>query len=106
AWRVMTGVLTVGDLVAFQTLAESFTGPIGQFIALSSTTNAVRADLQRVEDALKNPIDPLVAAEHQRTTTEPITLMRGEVELVNISFGYSPLEPPLLDGINLKLAPG
>jgi NHLM bacteriocin system ABC transporter peptidase/ATP-binding protein len=106
AWRVMSGVLTIGDLVAFQSLAQSFAAPIGGFVSLGATATAMRVALQRVDDALKNPIDPLVAATVDGDATELHRPMRGEVELVDVTFGYSRLEPPLLDGINLRLSPG
>ena len=104
AWRVMSGAITIGDLVAFQTLAASFAAPIAAFVALSTTTAAIRADLQRIGDALKNPVDPLVAAEQESNPN--LSLLRGGVELVDVAFGYSALEPPLMEGINLKLNPG
>lgn len=106
AWRVMSGVLTIGDLVAFQTLAQSFSAPISSFVALGATTTSVRVALQRVDDALKNRIDPLVALEEQRTGDHQHAPMRGEVELADVVFGYSRLEPALLNGIDLHLQPG
>jgi NHLM bacteriocin system ABC transporter peptidase/ATP-binding protein len=104
AWRVMSGALTIGDLVAFQTLAQSFSAPIGSFVALGNKMASIRVGLQRVEDAVKNPTDPLVATTDDGS--EPHAQMRGEVELVNITFGYSRVEPALLEDINLKLEPG
>ena len=106
AWRVMTGALTIGDLVAFQTLAESFAAPIANFINLGATTTALKVSLQRADDALKNKIDPLVAAEQENAAAETRPPLRGEVELVNVSFGYSKLEPALLENVSLKLTPG
>jgi NHLM bacteriocin system ABC transporter peptidase/ATP-binding protein len=104
AWRVIGGAITIGDLVAFQTLAGSFAAPIAAFVALGSTTTAIRADLQRIGDALKNPVDRLVAAEDEPTRS--VATLQGEVELVDIAFGYSALDPPLIEGVNLKLKPG
>jgi NHLM bacteriocin system ABC transporter peptidase/ATP-binding protein len=106
AWRVMSGVLTIGDLVAFQTLAASFSEPIGSFVALGNTTTAVKVALQRVDDALKNRVDPLVTLASDAAAVEAHVPLRGEVELINIGFGYSLLEPALLEGVNLKLVPG
>src|SRR5262249_9543684 len=32
--------------------------------------------------------------------------LSGRIELSKIQFGYSPLDPPLIDGLSLKLEPG
>jgi len=105
AWRVMSGALSIGDLVAFQSLAASFTGPIASLVALGPTMTSAKVALQRVDDALKNETDPLVDPPDQ--TAGPAALpLRGEVELSDVSFGYSPLEPALLNSIRIKLEPG
>jgi len=106
AWRVITGILTIGDLVAFQLLAQSFTAPIGRFVGLGGMISSIRADLQRIEDALRNEVDPAVGVSQKEAPAEPLAAMRGEVEVVDLSFGYSRLEPPLLEGANIRLAPG
>ncbi|MBM3531095.1 MAG: NHLP family bacteriocin export ABC transporter peptidase/permease/ATPase subunit [Alphaproteobacteria bacterium] len=106
AWRVMTGSLTIGDLVAFQSLAGSFSGPIAGFVGLGTTVTNMKVTLQRVDDALKNPVDPLVGLENEGTSPEAYAPLRGDIELSDVSFGYSRLEPPLMEGVNLKLKPG
>jgi NHLM bacteriocin system ABC transporter peptidase/ATP-binding protein len=105
-WRVMTGAMTVGDFVAFQTLAQSFAAPIASFVALGNITTLVRVSLERIADAFNNPVDPHVTAEIDDADVEAKTPMRGEVELRNISFGYSRADEALMQGINIKLTPG
>jgi NHLM bacteriocin system ABC transporter peptidase/ATP-binding protein len=104
--RVMEGALTLGGLVAFQTLAESFAQPIRRFVSLNGLFQSVRADLGRLEDALKNRADPASAAPARLADDEPTPGLQGEVRLQGISFGYSPLDPPLIEGFDLTLAPG
>ncbi len=102
--RVIHGALTIGSLVALQSLAISFAAPINALVQLASGFQEVKADLARLEDVLNYPVEiettmPLAA--------EPIPpKLSGRVELREVQFGYSRLDPPLIKGLSLTLAPG
>lgn len=105
--RVMEGSLTLGGLVAFQVLMVSFTAPISQLVTLGGTLQNAQGDMERLDDVLRYPID------RGMSSIEPADLDEGEpvkldgrLELENVSFGYSRLEPPLLEDFNLVLDPG
>lgn len=102
--RVMHGALTLGGLVAFQSLASSFLQPIDRFVALSAVFQLARADLDRLDDALRNQTDANLDAGD--ADDEAPGQLAGAVELSDVSFGYSPLEPPLIEGFDLSLTPG
>jgi NHLM bacteriocin system ABC transporter peptidase/ATP-binding protein len=110
--RVMEGDLTVGTLVAFQTLMVSFTAPFNQLVNLGSTLQEVHADIERLDDVLHAQRDPQVedalpAATHgSNGAAEAPGKLVGDLELRGVVFGYSRLDPPLLDGFSLKLSPG
>jgi NHLM bacteriocin system ABC transporter peptidase/ATP-binding protein len=106
AWQVMSGALTIGDLVAFQTLAASFITPIAAIAGMGPVVTGVKVSLQRVDDALKNVPDRLADAAHMQVPSVPSPPLRGQVELADVTFGYSRLEPPLLKSLNVKLTPG
>jgi ABC-type bacteriocin/lantibiotic exporter with double-glycine peptidase domain len=53
ALRVMAGDLTIGMLVAFQSLITSFMTPFGQMVTLGTTLQETRGDLNRVDDVLR-----------------------------------------------------
>ena len=107
--RVMSGDMTVGMLVAFQSLMASFSAPVNNLMSLSGRLQEARADLDRLEDVLHYPIDPRFA-----TGSEPASAaspfayekLQGFLELQHVSFGYSRLEPPLLNDFCLSLSPG
>lgn len=103
-WHVMHGALTLGGLVAFQSLAISFLQPIERFVALSAVFQLAGADLRRLDDALRNQTDPYLDASHP--DVDAPGQLTGAVELAGVSFGYSPLDAPLIDGFELSLAPG
>ena len=105
--RVMNGDMSIGMLVAFQSLMASFLAPINELLNLGGTFQDLRGDLERVDDVLDNEtIKPPSATELISDEGEQITRLRGYVELRDITFGYSPLDKPLLENFNLSIAPG
>ena len=109
ALRVMEGNLTIGMLVAFQSLITSFMSPFGQMVSLGTTLQETRGDLNRVDDVLRYDPDPQVPAkigsEGEAHPGMPAELS-GYLELRNLTFGYSRLEAPLIEGFSLTLEPG
>ncbi len=152
AVQVMDGNITLGTLVAFQTLMGSFLAPISQVVALGGQIQQISGNLGRLDDILHSKVDPeleqsqeaeleltanqlatrpqesstdqlatrpqesstdQLATRPQESSIEPMRSftkyrkpLRGELELRNVVFGYSPLDPPLVDGLNLHLYPG
>ena len=55
--RVLDGALTIGSLVALQSLAFSFAEPIKGLVQHAGAFQAVKADLARIEDVFNYPVD-------------------------------------------------
>lgn len=109
ALRVMDGDLTIGMLVAFQSLITSFMTPFGQMVALGTTLQETRGDLNRVDDVLRYEPDPQVPAKigaPEEISPDLPSELSGYLELKNLTFGYSRLEAPLIEGFSLTLQPG
>jgi ATP-binding cassette subfamily C protein len=105
--RVIDGNLTIGMLVAIQSLMMSFRAPLNMLMGLGGTLQEIDGDLNRVNDVLHYPVEPDVADrelvdDHQ----EPVVRLKGYVEVRNVTFGYSSLEPPLLDDFSVSIRPG
>ena len=103
--RVMSGEMTVGMLVAFQSLMTSFSGPINNLMGLAGRLQEARADLDRLDDVLRYPLDARFAPDAPPAPMAGEKL-QGALELRHVSFGYSRLEQPLLDDFCLTLSPG
>jgi NHLM bacteriocin system ABC transporter peptidase/ATP-binding protein len=104
--RVMHGVMSIGDLVAFQTLAASFSEPIGRLVGLGAKLPEVKADLIRVSDAMAYPIDPRTEGWDDTASRTMPARLTGAIELRDVTFGYNPNEPPLISGFSLTVRPG
>jgi ATP-binding cassette, subfamily C, bacterial len=120
AWQVIGGHLSLGTLVAFQVLVAGFMGPLGQLVGFGQTLRQAAANLVTLDDVLDHPVDPdlelAVSSSGDgrsgdgrsgagSTSHRPIALS-GALELRDITFGYSPLEPPLIEGLSLRVEPG
>jgi NHLM bacteriocin system ABC transporter peptidase/ATP-binding protein len=108
-YRVMDGHLSMGMLIAFQALMLAFLTPINRLIDLGSIAQEVRGDMTRLDDVLDCPHDPRIGAAEAASPAgarADAARLTGAIELRDVSFGYSPLEPPLIEGFSLSLRPG
>ena len=107
--RVIDGHLTIGMLVAFMSLAASFTGPVQSLVGLGKKMLEVQGDMNRLDDVMQYPEDPWLAQARLSRDKEGGSLapkLEGRVELSNISFGYNRADFPLVENFNLVLNPG
>lgn len=104
--RVMDGRLSMGQLVAFQSLMASFMAPINQLVELGGTLQQVQGDLSRLDDVLQYPTDPQTDSPAVSGQAVGKLRLAGRLELRNVTFGYSRLEPPLIENFSLTLEPG
>ncbi len=106
-WQVMEGQLTLGALVAFQILLAQFQQPVEDLVNLGGSLQEVHAELLRLDDVLLAgdgvaPAEPLAPEAAQRLASSP-----GEpLVLRNVTFGYSPVDPPLIEEFHCTIAPG
>ncbi|WP_171576910.1 NHLP family bacteriocin export ABC transporter peptidase/permease/ATPase subunit [Leptolyngbya sp. Cla-17] len=114
--RVMDGYLSIGMLVAFQGLMQSFLAPVNSLVSFGSSLQELEGNLVRLDDVLRNPTDPQLKAEGRRQEAESETQnskfkiqnprLQGAIELRHLTFGYSRLAAPLIEDLNLRLKPG
>jgi NHLM bacteriocin system ABC transporter peptidase/ATP-binding protein len=100
ASRVMDGHLSLGGLVAFQSLMASFLAPIESLTGFGLTLQDLRGSMERLDDVLGHEPQAVVAG------AGPHRRLAGQLDLDGVTFGYLPFSPPLLDGIDLHIAPG
>lgn len=106
---VIYGSLTIGLLIAFQSLMGKFTEPLSQILIDGGSLQDAASSITTLKDATDVPED----MSFTRTDYEPIdkvtpakAKLRGELELKNITFGYNKHEPPLFENFSLTIKPG
>ncbi|WP_308280822.1 NHLP family bacteriocin export ABC transporter peptidase/permease/ATPase subunit [Streptomyces barringtoniae] len=101
--RAVEGHISVGLLVAFQALVTRFTAPLTRLNGVAGRIQDFAADVARLKDVESFQADPLYARPGGADSTRRL---HGHVELQNVTFGYSPLDKPLLNGFDLAVGPG
>lgn len=100
---VMNGTMTLGGLVGYQTLAASFAAPVAALAGFGTEIQQIRSYTERLDDVLTQTPDPRFAGPPKAFDGR---LPRGRLVLEQVSFGYAPLDPPLVDHLSLDIAPG
>jgi NHLM bacteriocin system ABC transporter peptidase/ATP-binding protein len=104
ALRVMDGHISLGMLVALQSLMASLMVPIHGLLEGAQQWLRLKADLARVDDVMQHP----QAGGHENDDTEHVVNERllGAVELRGITFGYSKRAEPTVKDVSFSIAPG
>jgi len=100
--RVMEGQLSMGMLIAFQSLLMSFLAPVNEMVTLGQKLQDAEGNMQRLDDVMDNDVE-LETDEDDDEEHQPL---EGHIELRDITFGYNVLEAPLIENFSLKLEPG
>ena len=102
-WLTMQGKFTVGMVMAFQGFLSAFMGPATMLISSGQTLQEMRTQMERVNDVMEYPDEEIFAAAE---TEGEMQKLSGEVELKNVTFGYSPLNEPLVRDFNMTVQIG
>ncbi len=102
-YLIMQGQFTVGMLLAFQGFLGAFMRPVNAVLEAGQGIQEMRTAMERIEDVLKYPADI-------RSESPPLDVeykkIKGHLVMKDVTFGYSPLAPPLITGFELELKPG
>ncbi len=104
--RVMGGHLSIGTLVAFQGMMVGFGQPVERLSQLGGTAQNLRGDVERLDDVLEHERDRAFAVATDGAAPDEKARLTGQLELRGVTFGYLPFAPPLVDSLDLQIAPG
>jgi ATP-binding cassette, subfamily B, bacterial len=98
--QVIAGNMSIGTMLAVNTLAIQFLVPLGALATTGQELQVVRAHFSRLADVIgTQPEQDIVQAQVPH-------LLRGQVELKHVSFQYDLNAPLILQDINVKMYPG
>ena len=92
ALHVLSGKLTIGELIVFTTYLASLYAPVNQIFQTYGMVEGAKAGLKRCLELLA--IEPEV---RDRPGAQPLAHLRGNVEFDHVVFGYDPARPVLRD---------
>ncbi len=101
-YQVWYGSMTVGVVLACQSIAMSIFEPIVTFVSEFSSLQSQESDLHCLHDIELEPADELA----ERSAAPVSERLQGKVELRHVSFQYNAMLPPVLKDINVTVEPG
>jgi NHLM bacteriocin system ABC transporter peptidase/ATP-binding protein len=105
--QVMSGRISVGDLVAFLALAAAFAEPIGQILATGNALQDIKGGLASIQDVQRYVPDPKFLEREAGPEVEALPpRLQGRVALRGVTFGYNRMESPLIADFDLVVQPG
>ena len=114
---ILKGELTIGMLMAFQGFMASFITPVSEVVGASQRIIEMRSQMERVDDVMKygapsnlpqlgEASNGAVSSPRQEGAVGASGKLGGDVELRHVTFGYSQMQPPLIEDFSLHIEPG
>ena len=98
---VMDGDISVGELIAFQMMAGGMIMPSMRLVNMWQYFQQTRVSMERLGDIMNEETEP--AFNPGRTT---LPSLKGEIELDNLTFRYTPEGKNVLEKMSVKIGPG
>ena len=107
-WLTIQGHFTAGMILAFQGLLSSFMSPVFSLIGSNQRLQEMRTDIERIEDVMQYPDDVMLQkiSDPSDMGEKEFAKLSGSLSMRHVTFGYSPLDDPLIEDFNLELQPG
>ncbi|MGQ0646943.1 MAG: ABC transporter ATP-binding protein [Gemmatimonadaceae bacterium] len=98
-WRVISGAISMGTLVAFAAYQMRLLTPVQGLMGLYSSIATAKVSLRRVQEILDAPVDVADAS-----APSPALITGGALELRDVAFAFD--RGVVLDGVSLRIEPG
>ena len=99
SYSVISGDLTVGMIVAFNTIAISFLQPIISLTGSYSNILILKTILGKLYDIMNSKPEKIL-------TNNILNINKGKIEFKSVSFKYNRFDPYVLDDISFSINPG
>ena len=104
-YYAMNGNFTLGMIMTFQSVLSSFMSPAMTLVNAGQQIQEMRTSMERVEDVMQYPSDPYVK-EEEVDENKDYSKLTGNIEMKNVTFGYSRLADPLIKDFSMTIKPG
>ena len=102
AGMVLSGSLSLGELIAFRIIAGYVTGPLLRMTSIWQSVQETSLSLERLSDVIDHPQE----APEDNANRLIMPPIQGEICFRNIAFRYKPSSPLLIKGLNLTITQG
>ncbi len=99
---VLSGRLTLGQLIAFRIISGYVTQPLLRLSSIWQSIQQLKVSFERLADIVDTPRE---STEKDKTNIQ-LPQIKGKVEFVDVSFQFNPSTPIVLKDINLTVQPG
>ncbi len=97
---VLEGRMSLGTMMAVNTVAVSFLGPLTSLVGTVQQMQLIGANLDRIADVLQ------AAPEQDAQEVKPAPRLKGRIEVRNAGFRYYPNAPWALRNVSFSVQPG
>lgn len=101
-WEILFSSLTTGSLIALQGVMAAMLAPIGNAMNMGFQMQQLSSMTHRTNDVMRYMTDTKFAEAEQKELTE----LDSDITLENITFGYSPLDTPILKDFHFHIKKG
>ena len=101
AGLVIANRMTVGELVAFNMLANQVSGPVLRLVQVWQDFHQVRLSVERLGDILNTPVEAQSGGAEQN-----LPPLQGAIEFERVTFRYGLNTQPVLRDVSLKIGAG
>ena len=103
AYQVLDGQLSIGGLVAFNSLVALATVPIRNLLTLWDNLQRCEVLLNRLDDVFQH----VPEQGYDRSVLKPVRALAGQVSLRGVGFRYGgPEAPPIIEGLTVDVPAG
>jgi ATP-binding cassette subfamily B protein len=102
ASMVLSGDLTLGQLIAFRIISGYVTQPLLRLSAIWQNIQELRVSFERLADVIDTP-EESDEVDKSKVMLPPL---QGEVRFENLSFRFRPGQPQVLKDVNLEIPSG
>jgi len=93
ALEIINGSMSLGEVIAFQTLMVGFTGPLESLSKFYSKFQELQGELERLDDVLEHPVDISFQVKSDEPALFNENTLAGKLQIKDVCFRYSPVDP-------------